>query len=146
MSAYPSLCVMILLLITVVTGPTISSVSGSPSNTTINNPPNYPIPNLSQDSSAAAQKEEINSTSTFEITDKIKALINDRLDKNKTNAAIAIGFVDPNGTQFYGHGKMSNTSNATVNENTIFAIGSKTKVFTTILLADMANKGLIKLD
>ncbi|HYO05428.1 MAG TPA: serine hydrolase domain-containing protein, partial [Phototrophicaceae bacterium] len=77
---------------------------------------------------------------------KIKALINDRLDKNKTNAAIAIGFVDPNGTQFYGHGKMSNTSNATVNENTIFAIGSKTKVFTTILLADMANKGLINLD
>ncbi len=53
---------------------------------------------------------------------------------------------DPNGTQFYGHGKLSNTSNATVDQNTIFAIGSNTKVFTTILLADMVNKGLIKLN
>ncbi len=41
---------------------------------------------------------------------------------------------------------MSNTSNATVDENTIFAIGSNTKVFTTTLLADMVNKDLIKID
>src|SRR6185312_13288250 len=33
-----------------------------------------------------------------------------------------------------------------VDENTIFAIGSNTKVFTTILLADLVNKGLVKLD
>ena len=58
---------------------------------------------------------------------------------------MAIGFIDPNGTQFYGHGKLSNSSNATVNENTIFTIGSITKVFTTILLADMVNKGLDQL-
>jgi CubicO group peptidase (beta-lactamase class C family) len=146
MSAKPSLYVMILLLITVVISPTISSVSGSPSNTTINNSSNYHIPNLSPNPSSAVNKEKNNSTSTFEITDQIKALINDRLDKNKTNAAIAIGFVDQNGTQFYGHGKMSNTSNATVDENTIFAIGSITKVFTTTLLAEMVNKGLVNLD
>ena len=41
---------------------------------------------------------------------------------------------------------MSNTSNATVDENTIFSIGSATKVFTTTLLADMVNKGLIMLN
>jgi len=146
MSAKPSLYVMILLLITVVISPTISSVSGSPSNTTIINSSNYHIPNLSPNPSSAANKEKNNSTSTFEITDQIKALINDRLDKNKTNAAIAIGLIDPNGTQIYGHGKMSNTSNATVDENTIFAIGSITKVFTTTLLADMVNKGLVNLD
>ena len=137
---------MILLSITVVTGPTISSVSGSTSNTTINNSSDYHIPNLSPNPSSAANEEEINSTSTFEITDKIKALIDERVDKNKTNAAMVIGFVDPNGTQFYGHGKMSNTSNATVDENTVFSIGSITKVFTTTLLADMVNKGLINLD
>jgi D-alanyl-D-alanine-carboxypeptidase/D-alanyl-D-alanine-endopeptidase len=140
-----SLYVMIVFLITLVISPTISSVMGSPS-TTIINSSTYPISNLSSSTPSIAQKENNNLTSTFEITDKIKALINDRLDKNKTNAAIAIGFVDPNGTQFYGHGKMSNTSNATVDENTIFSIGSTTKVFTTILLADMVNKGLIKLD
>ena len=140
-----SFYVMIVFLITIVISPTTSSVMASPS-TTIINSSTYPISNLSPSIPSIAQKEKNNLTSTFEITDQIKSLINDRLDKNKTNAAIAIGFVDPNGTQFYGHGKMSNTSNATVDENTIFSIGSTTKVFTTILLADMVNKGLIKLD
>lgn len=145
MSANLSLCVMIIFLLTIVISPTISSVIGSPS-TTINNSSTYPISNLSSSTLSIAQEEENNLTSTFEITDQIKALINDRLDKNKTNAAIAIGFIDPNGTQFYGHGKMSNARNATVDENTVFSIGSTTKVFTTTLLANMVNKGLIKLD
>ena len=76
-------------------------------------------------------------------------LLNNVVNKNKNNGAIAIGFIDPNGTQFYdhgklsnGHGKLSDTSNATVDQNTIFAIGYNTKVFTTILLADMVNKVL----
>jgi CubicO group peptidase (beta-lactamase class C family) len=110
-----------------------------------------PISNTSITTSTTAtnlvdQKDKNISTLEFEITDWIKALIDERVDKNKTNAAMAIGFVDPNRTQFYGYGKLSNTSNATVDENTIFAIGSNTKVFTTILLADMINKGLVKLD
>jgi serine-type D-Ala-D-Ala carboxypeptidase/endopeptidase len=145
MSANPSLYVMIVFLLIIVISPTISSVLGSPS-TTINNSSTYPISNLSSSTPSTAQEEKNNLTSTFEITDQIKALINDRLDKNKTNAAITIGFINPNGTQFYGHGKMSNTRDATVDENTVFSIGSTTKVFTTTLLADMVNKGLIKLD
>ena len=136
---------MILFIITIVISPTISSVSGSPSTTTTNSS-TYPISNLSTSTPSTVQKEKNYTTSIFEITDKIKAVTNDSIDTNKTNAAIAIGFIDPNGTQFYGHGRMSNTSNATVDENTVFSIGSTTKVFTTTLLADMVNKGLIKLD
>ena len=41
---------------------------------------------------------------------------------------------------------MSNANHITVNKDTIFAIGSITKVFTTILLADMVNRGLVNLD
>jgi len=92
-----------------------------------------------------SQEEKNKSSSTFKITDKIKSFIDALVDKNKTNAAIAIGFIDPNGTQFYGHGKVSNTNTATVDQNTIFAIGSITKVFTTTLLADMVNQDLVKL-
>ena len=136
---------MLIFLITIVISPTINSVSGSSSTTTTNSS-TYSISDLSTPTPSTAQKEKNNSTSIFEITDKIKALINDSIDKNKTNAAIAIGFIDPHGTQFYGHGKVSNTSNATVDENTIFAIGSTTKIFTTTILADMVNKGLVKLE
>ena len=85
-------------------------------------------------------------TSTFEITDKTKGLINDRLDKNNIDVAIVRGLVDPNGAQFYGHGKMTNASNATMDENTVFVIGSNTKVFTAILLSDMVTNGIINLD
>jgi D-alanyl-D-alanine-carboxypeptidase/D-alanyl-D-alanine-endopeptidase len=42
---------------------------------------------------------------------------------------------------------MSNANNnTTVDQNTIFATGSNTKVFTAILLAYMVGDGLIKLD
>ena len=92
------------------------------------------------------QKDKNNSSLEFEITDKIKDLIKDRVDSDKTNAAIVIGFINPNGTQFYAYGKSSNMSNTAVNENTIFSIGSTTKVFTTTILADMVKKGLVKLN
>jgi CubicO group peptidase (beta-lactamase class C family) len=41
---------------------------------------------------------------------------------------------------------LSKANNSNVNENTIFAIGSITKVFTTILLADAVQQGVIKLN
>ena len=119
-----------LFLVTIVTISAINSVLGLTSSSS------------SSSLIPLAKKEKENSTESFKITDQRNVLLNNLADKNKNNGAIAIGFVDPNGTQFYGHGKLSNTSNATIDQNTIFAIGSNTKVFTTILLADMVNKGL----
>jgi serine-type D-Ala-D-Ala carboxypeptidase/endopeptidase len=97
-------------------------------------------------SSFTTQKGPANSTSVFRITDEIKDRINALVDNNRTKAAIVIGIVDPKGTQFYSNGKISNTNNTTVDQNTIFAIGSNTKVFTTILLTEMVEDGLIKLN
>jgi serine-type D-Ala-D-Ala carboxypeptidase/endopeptidase len=97
-------------------------------------------------SSFTTQKGPASSTSVFKITDEIKDRLNALVDSNRTKAAIVIGIVDPNGTQFYSNGKISNTNNTTVDQNTIFAIGSNTKVFTTILLAEMVEDGLIKLN
>lgn len=91
-------------------------------------------------------QNKIEEQKIFKITDKLKETIQSLVDNNKTNAAIVMGLVDPNGTQFYGYGNMSNANHITVNKDTIFAIGSITKVFTTILLADMVNRGLVNLD
>lgn len=121
------------LIITVVT-PMITSVfASSPS-------PTYYM------NSSLSQEVSDDSKSTFKITDNLKNLLKDIVDNNKTNAAFVVGLVDPNGTQFYGYGNMSITNNITVDKNTIFAIGSNTKVFTTMLLADMVEDGLINLD
>ncbi len=145
MSSNPSFYVMIVFLIAIITSPTINSVLAS-SSTNMSTSSSYPKSNISLSIPSTPQRDNNNLTSTFAITDQIKTLIDDRLDENKTNAAIVIGLIDPNGTQFYAQGKMSNSSNATVDENTVFSIGSNTKVFTTILLADLVNKGLVKLD
>ena len=80
---------------------------------------------------------------TDDVRDAIKSIVS---NSNSTNAAVVLGYVDPNGTQFYGYGNKSRLTNSTADQNTIFGIGSITKVFTTILLADMANDGLLKLD
>jgi CubicO group peptidase (beta-lactamase class C family) len=93
-----------------------------------------------------SQKEPDNSKSPFKISDKLKSPINAAVDSNKTNAGVIVGLVDPNRTQFYGYGKISDGNNATVDQNTIFTIASNTKVFTAILLVDMVEDGLIKLD
>ena len=92
-------------------------------------------------------QKKIEEQKIFKITDKLKETIQSLVDNNnKTNAAIVVGLIDPNGTQFYGYGNMSNANPTTVDKDTIFAIGSITKVFTTILLADMVNRGLVNLD
>jgi CubicO group peptidase (beta-lactamase class C family) len=82
----------------------------------------------------------------FKISDNLKQLIRTLVD-NRTNAAMVIGLVDANGTQFYGYGKTSNATNATtVNEDTLFDLGSITKTFTTTILTDMVSQGVVNLD
>jgi CubicO group peptidase (beta-lactamase class C family) len=82
----------------------------------------------------------------FKITDDLKQLIRTLVD-NGTNAAMVIGLVDANGTQFYGYGKTSNATNATtVNKDTLFDLASITKTFTTTILTDMVSQGVVNLD
>jgi CubicO group peptidase (beta-lactamase class C family) len=62
-----------------------------------------------------------------------------------TFAAIVVGFVDSNGTRIFSFGNMSTAHNIPVSENTLFDIGSITKTFTTLLLADMVKQGIVNL-
>ena len=124
------LFVLFILIGTLVASPTIISIRG------------YESTSFANHSSQKKMEEQ----ETFKITDKIKETIQSLVDNNKTNTTIVVGLVDPNGTQFYGYGNISNANPTTVDKDTIFAIGSITKVFTTILLADMVKRGLVNLD
>lgn len=74
------------------------------------------------------------------VIESIKTRIN-----NGINPAIAIGIIDADGTRYYNFGSTEDDGKP-VNEHSIFEIGSITKTFTGILLADMAIDGMVSID
>ena len=60
--------------------------------------------------------------------------------------AISIGFIDKGKEYFFNYGKISRSSNLDVNQNTIYEIGSITKLFTANLIAQAQKEGKLNID
>ncbi len=101
---------------------------------------------LQQQAKAAMSSPTNSSTINYkEIPPPVESFILNQI-VNKSKAAIVVGFVDPNGTRIFSFGNMSATHNIPVNQSTLFDIGSITKTFTTLLLADMATQEIVNLN
>jgi serine-type D-Ala-D-Ala carboxypeptidase/endopeptidase len=75
----------------------------------------------------------------------IQTLIQEYVDDNGA-VGTAIGLIDHGKVQFFCYGKKSIQADEPISENTVFEIGSITKVFTTLVLMDMMTKGEVRLD
>jgi CubicO group peptidase (beta-lactamase class C family) len=62
------------------------------------------------------------------------------------NVGIVLGVVNPDGVQYFTYGSAALSGDQPLNESTVFEIGSISKVFTSILLADMVERGDVALD
>ena len=80
----------------------------------------------------------------FQLSDKIKNTIQKNVD-NGLHPALFVGIIDENKTEYYYYGHTTYGEDA-IDENTIFEIGSISKVFTSLLLADMVERGEVNLD
>ena len=84
-------------------------------------------------------------TSTKELEDKVLALAQPYVDAEVINCA-AIGIIDGESQLTLSVGQFSKTDTTKADENTIFEIGSISKVFTGVLLADAIERGLVTAD
>ncbi|XUY30484.1 serine hydrolase domain-containing protein (plasmid) [Agrobacterium sp. rho-8.1] len=73
------------------------------------------------------------------------ALASSFVNQQRQALGIVVGFVDSGGTKFASAGQFASDDNRQPDEETIFEIGSVTKVFTAFLLAALAEDGVVDL-
>ncbi len=79
-----------------------------------------------------------------QISGEIKENVKKRVDY-EDNVSIVIGLIDGDKVDYFKYGKTALENGTDVDENSVFEIGSISKVFTTILLANEIEKGTMKL-
>ncbi|QQS40415.1 MAG: serine hydrolase [Acidobacteriota bacterium] len=83
----------------------------------------------------------------FVFGQDIETILKTRLTEEPVGSAISAVVVDENGATFYNVGTLSKDAGARpADENSVYEIGSITKVFTGILLAEAIKRGEVKLD
>ncbi len=79
------------------------------------------------------------------IPESVRKNLEERVS-NGSAVGIVIGLADETGTSFFAFGNRAKDKPIPVDAETIFEIGSISKVFTALLLADAANRGEVRLD
>ena len=76
----------------------------------------------------------------------IRQILVNRIDKEKQGVGIVVGVIDAKGHRIVSYGRLEKGDNRPLDGDTLFEIGSITKVFTALLLTDMAQRGEVRLD
>ncbi len=76
---------------------------------------------------------------------EVHKILVDRIDAQHQGVGIVVGLVDPSGRRIVAYGTFDKDKRA-VDGDTLFEIGSVTKVFTSLLLAEDVVRGDVKLD
>ena len=75
----------------------------------------------------------------------IDQILNERIDVQKQGVGIVVGLIDAHGRRFISEGAFDQVDDRPVGHDTIFEMGSITKVFTATLLAEAVARGEVKL-
>ncbi len=92
----------------------------------------------------AVSEAPLKSTWTIPSNEGIKKLLADRLQR--TGAGVVVGVIEPAGKRVVTYGSSGAKDGRPLDGDTVFQLGSVTKVFTALLLADMVQRGEVKLD
>jgi CubicO group peptidase (beta-lactamase class C family) len=76
----------------------------------------------------------------------IQRMLDDRVVTYHDSVGLVVGVIDPGGRAVYARGPARIGNDDSVDGDTIFEVGSVTKMLTGLLLADMARRGQLSLD
>jgi len=77
---------------------------------------------------------------------EIRRILAQRVDERHQAVGMVAAVIEPSGTRIVAYGKVAKDDARPLNGDTVFEIGSISKVFTALLLADMVQHGEVKLD
>ena len=77
---------------------------------------------------------------------EIREILTQRIDAMHGSVGIVVGVIDPQGQWIVDYGHLNQDDTRPLDGNTIFEIGSVSKVFTSLLLADMVERKEVSLN
>jgi serine-type D-Ala-D-Ala carboxypeptidase/endopeptidase len=80
-------------------------------------------------------------TYTFPSNEAIRDLLVQRIDVNHQAVGMVVGVIDASGSRVVSYGYLGKENRQHVDGSTVFEIGSLTKLFTSLVLADAVENG-----